>query len=274
MTRRPAWWLDVLRRLWPLAHWGARATRVPLIGAPLSLLMLPLFGKRDFNITYIPVNAVLPAGESMALPRAVIEGVIRRSAHRVTINRCSCRDSKRCAAYPVEDACLLLGEDTAAIDSRIAKHLSVEEALAHLESRLSLGLVPLFGRVRIDDLFYGVPNRGRMLTVCFCCPCCCVVLNSARYLPPEVASSVVRMKGVTVGVDDARCRRCSACVDACFVKALTLSTDRVVRDEARCIGCGRCAAVCPEGAATIAIADPDAAIEELMVRIAMRVDVG
>lgn len=274
MSRRPAWWLDVLRLYWPLTTLAARATRLPVLGRLMSLVVVPLFTKKNFNITYIPVNATLPNPGSTVIARAVLADVIRRSRHRVVVNRCSCRDSKRCATFPVEDSCMLIGADTAVVDPRIVKHVSVDEALAHVDAKIALGLIPMTGRVRMDDFYYGVPNRGRMLTVCFCCPCCCSILNGLKYLPPEVESSVVRLAGTTLRVDRARCTRCGTCAAACFRRAIAIVDDRVVHDDARCVGCGRCAAVCPSGATTMAVADPQAAADELLARIGERVTVG
>lgn len=42
-----------------------------------------------------------------------------------------------------------------------------------------------------------------------------------------------------------KCIGCSACVEACPQKALTLTADGIVTDKNRCIVCGNCAEVCP-----------------------------
>ena len=81
---------------------------------------------------------------------------------------------------------MLLGEDTQKVTKGIANTLTVDEAILHLHKKIKLGLIPMTGRVRMDDLYYGIPNRGKMLTICFCCPCCCTVLNSARLLSGHI----------------------------------------------------------------------------------------
>jgi UDP-glucose 4-epimerase len=274
MTWRPSWWLDVLKTIWPLSHLSARATQLPLVGPLVTALGRPFFGKQHFNISYLPVHAKIEPAVNEVLSQAVIAELIRRSAHRVVIKRCTCRDSKGCQTYPIEDACLLLGEDTRAISPDIARSLTVDEALAHLESRIGLGLIPMTGRVRVDDLFYGVPNRGRMLTVCFCCPCCCTVLASAKYFPPEFRSSIEKLKGVHIRVDDAVCTRCTTCMDECPLDAISLRGGGIVHDENLCIGCGRCSTVCPTGATRLIVEDSDSAVSDLLDRIRQRVDVG
>lgn len=273
MSWRPSWWLDVLKLYWPLNYWSARATRHPLVGGLVTRLARPFFSQKNFQITYLPVNVRIPPTASTVLTQNVIAELIRRSAHRVIIKRCSCRDSKGCKNYPIEDSCLLLGEDTRVISPSIAHHVSVEEALQHLDEKIALGLIPMTGRVRLDDLYYGIPNRGKMLTICFCCPCCCTVLSSARYLPSEFSTAMIKLQGMRVLVDEEKCQRCGACVQACFKEAIRLQDGYIRHDEERCIGCGRCSTVCPAGATHLMVEDCDAAVDEILGRIQQRIDI-
>jgi UDP-glucose 4-epimerase len=273
MSWRPSWWLKALKLYWPLNRLIARASSAPGLGALVRPLVRPLFNPKSFNVSYIPIQATIPPPVSTVLARSVIGELIRASAHRVIVRRCTCRDSEGCRTYPIEEACLLLGEDTRLIGAQMVRPVSVEEALAHLDSRLALGLVPMTGRVRVDDLYYGVPNRGRMLTICFCCPCCCTVLNSARYFPEEFRGGLVKLQGVRLEVDAARCQGCGACAAACFTQAITLQDGHAVHAEDKCLGCGRCVTVCPTGATRLDLADSQAAIKDLLGRIRERVDV-
>jgi Fe-S-cluster-containing hydrogenase component 2 len=168
---------------------------------------------------------------------------------------------------------MLLGEDTKKISPEIANHISVEEALEHLQTKISLGLIPLTGRVRMDDLYYGVPNRGKMLTVCFCCPCCCTVLESAKYFPERFRSSIIPLKGLQVKVEPSKCNQCLTCVSACFMDAISIEDGAIRHDGSKCIGCGRCSTVCPQAATTLEISDSQAAVDELLGRINERVSV-
>lgn len=273
MSRRPKWWFDVLRFYWPLNTLSAKMTRWPMVGPLLSRVVIPLFTKDNFNISYIPINAHIEPVVSSALCVKILDELVRRSSHRVIIGRCSCRDSKKCSNFPVEDSCLLLGEDTRVVDSRIAKHVSVDEALLHVRKKTAAGLIPMIGRVRMDDFYYGIPNRGRMLTICFCCPCCCSVLSALQYLPEEAKSSLVRLKNVDVIVDAKKCIQCCSCMDACFAKAITLSGGAIQRDENKCIGCGRCSMVCLQQATSIIVENIDVTVDEILGRIKQRVNV-
>jgi len=275
MGRRPAWWLGVLAKIWPITWLSARATGWPVIGRAVSALTLPLFSKRNLNISYIPINEGLAGPGGMPLPIMVVEELIRRSSHRVIIRRCTCRDARGRENHPVEIGCILLGDGSAEIDRRICKHVSADEAIAHLHRAVQCGLIPMTGRVKIDNYIWGVPDRrvsaadcrGKLLTVCFCCRCCCTILASGKYLPPEAASSLVRMKGLSMKVDTVKCAACGSCVSECFMGAVSILEGAAVHDEALCKGCGRCASVCPQGAVRIEIADAESAIAELMTRI-------
>jgi UDP-glucose 4-epimerase len=149
----------------------------------------------------------------------------------------------------------------------------VEEALEHVRNKTASGLIPMIGRVRMDDFYYGIPNRGRMLTVCFCCPCCCSVLNTLQYLPEEAKSSLVRLKGVNVKVDAGQCIQCRSCIDACFAGAIILSNGKIRHDEHQCIGCGRCSMVCPQQATSMIVENMDITVDEILGRIKARVNV-
>ncbi|MGP8154118.1 MAG: DUF362 domain-containing protein [Smithella sp.] len=273
MSWRPKWWLEVLRIYWPLNHLAARATGIPVIGRIITVITSPLFSDKNFNITYIPVNANIEPAASEVLSRGIIEELIRKSAHRVIIKKCSCRDSKGCKNYPAEDSCLLLGYDTEFVSPCIARHVGVDEAVWHMNSMISKGLVPLTGRVRMDDFFYGVPNRGRMLTICFCCPCCCTILNSARFFPNKFRSGIVKLRGARIVIDANKCKTCGTCIDSCFMKAIFLENGIIKHDHEKCIGCGRCTVVCPEKASVVAMDNAGTAVDEILGRIKHRVNV-
>jgi len=274
MSRRPAWWLKFLKVIWPLTYLSARATRLPLVGGIFGFLSRPFFTGPNFNVSHIPVNRTIEGTGSTVLPVEIVAELARRSAHRVIIKRCTCRDSDGCATYPVEQACLLLGEGTREIDPRVADHVSVEEAVAHAGRMIGMGLIPMIGRVRMDDFFWGVANRGKMLTICFCCRCCCTILKSAKYFPGYAANALVKLKGLSLTVDPAKCTRCGACAAECFMQAITIGERCAVHDDSLCKGCGRCATVCPSGAVSIRIGDAAGTVRELTERIRERVDIG
>ncbi|HOT44522.1 MAG TPA: 4Fe-4S binding protein [Spirochaetota bacterium] len=274
MNKRPTWWFSFLRITWPITTLSARMTRWPVIGRIVASLARPLVTGKNFHVTHIPVNLNVKGAGSTHIPERVLEELIRRSAHRITINRCHCRDSEHCKHYPIEDACLHLGEGTSHLDPHIATPRSVEGAIAHMRKMIGLGLIPMIGRVRLDDFFYGTPNTGRSLTICFCCPCCCTIFKSTRYFPDDVKDSLVRLKGLRASINNEGCTRCGICVDECFTRALSLGDNGVVWDESLCKGCGHCATVCPEKVIAITVDNVEEAIQDIMGRINERVNIG
>lgn len=275
MSVRPEWWLSVLAKIWPITWISARATKWPVVGGLIARLALPTFSKKNLNITYIPVNENIgDVGGSSLLPRQVIEKLIRRSSHRAIIHRCTCRDAKGCKEHPIELGCLFLGEGAKEIDPRIARHVSVEDALEHVDKCLEDGLIPMTGRVKIDNFIWGVRDRGRLLTFCFCCRCCCTILNSGKFLPKEAANSIVPLQGLRIITDYDLCKVCGTCVDECPMGAITIRGGKVHHDEDLCISCGICITVCPEGALHAEVEDVDVAIDELMDRINSMIDIG
>ncbi|MBN2079636.1 MAG: 4Fe-4S binding protein [Spirochaetes bacterium] len=273
MKKRPSWWLNFLRAVWPLTYLSAKMTGWPVVGPLFYRMVRPLFTGKNFNVTHIPVNRELRGSGSTYLPNRILDELIRRSSHRVTINRCTCRESEGCTRYPVENACLHLGEGTSHLDPHIATPRSVEEALEHAHRMVGLGLIPMLGRVRMDDLFYGTPNTGRSLTICFCCPCCCTIFKSARFFPGEVRESLVRLRGLRVVVDPSLCTGCGTCAGACFTRAITIADGIASHDDSLCKGCGLCATVCPEGAVSIMVDDVDEAVTDLTGRLRGRINI-
>jgi ferredoxin len=271
MTFRPAWWIRFLATIWPLTRIAGRTYPVSVIGRLLTFATLPLFSAKKQSLTYLPINREISGGASVFLPRAITADLIRQSSHRAVIHRCTCRVDRGCADHDTDVGCMLLGDGAAEIDAKIARHVTKEEALAHLDRALADGLMPLVGRAPIDNYMWGVANRGRLLTVCFCCRCCCTILGAGRFLPDEIQRSIMPLPGATVTTNAAACTACGACVRECFMGALEVTDGVVVRDGSRCKACGRCVAVCPEGAITMTV-DGETARAEVIARVEKYVD--
>lgn len=272
MSSRPEWWLAVLAKIWPITWKSAMATQWPLIGGLVAKVAMPFMSEKNFNVTHIPINVQISGVENIYLPTLVLEELIERSAHRVAIKRCTCRDERKCENHDIEFGCIQLGAGTEEIDPRIADHISKEQAIDHMRKCVADGLVPMVGRVKIDNLIWGVKDRGRLLAVCFCCRCCCTVLNSGKYLPDEVADRIVRLKGLEIQTNTQACSLCHSCVENCFMGALRSENGSIVRDHDKCKGCGLCVSSCPEKAIRTSVRDMDEAIEELQTRIRHRID--
>lgn len=272
MSSRSEAWLPVLAKLWPLTWKSARLVNrlepLPLLGGVAKRLATPMFTGKNLDVSYIPIGeSAAGEGSNSVLTREIVERLIRASAHRVIIGTCTCRDAKRCAKHPIEYGCIQLGEGAKQIDSRIARHVSVEECLEYLDRAVADGLIPMVGRVRIDDLLWGVRPEGRLMAVCLCCRCCCTIMNSGRYWPKEAAASIHRLAGLRIVHDPALCKACGACERECFMGAVKREEGRRRVDEEACKGCGRCVALCPTGALKAVCDDVEAAAAELVERV-------
>jgi len=261
-----------LAAIWPITWISARMTTWPVIGRVVAFFFTPLFTKKNLNITYLPINEDISGVGSTFIPREVLVEVIRRSSHRVIIDKCTCRDDRKCKKHPIDYGCTLLGGGTKEIDPRIARHVSVDESIAHLDRTLENGLIPMIGRVKIDNYIWGVKDRGKLLTVCHCCRCCCTILNSGKYLPEEAGRSIVPLQGIEFVTDQEKCTLCGQCVEECFMAAISIEDGKIVRDYDICKACGRCMTVCPSGSISAKVEDVNGAVDELMGRVKGLVD--
>jgi ferredoxin len=272
MGKRPKWWLRAVAFFWPLTWIGGRLYRVPVLGKFLVLLTSPLFSPKKQHLTYVPIHHEIEGTGSTYLPRKIVEELIRRASHRAIIHHCTCRLERGCTEHPIELGCLLMGDGAAEIDANIARQVGVEEALEHLDRALDSGLIPLVGRAPIDNLIYGVKNRGRLLTTCYCCTCCCTILSTGKYLPDAVHASLVPLAGLSIDTDPKNCTACGTCVTSCFMGALSVENGVLVRDHHRCKSCGLCVTACPTGANRETVDDIEKAIDDIFRRIEKFVD--
>jgi ferredoxin len=266
---RPRWFVDMIKWAFPGRFLAARATRLPVIG---SLMDRWLF-EGDYLI-YLPKDQVIQIDESvdlpgeMVLPSQVVEHLVEQASTHWIMDACICRDGSQCKDYPIDLGCLFLGEAASGINPRLGRPVTKEEALAHVRRCREAGLVHMVGRNKLDTVWLGVGPGDRLLTICNCCPCCCL-WGMLPYLAPQIGAKVMRMPGVTVSVSHL-CLGCGACLEVCFADAIHLVGDKAVVNEA-CRGCGRCVEVCPQGAIELSIAHRHFVAESVR-RIASLVD--
>jgi ferredoxin len=206
----------------------------------------------------------------MVLPSEVVEHFIDEASHHVIMNFCICRTSMQCADYPRDLGCLFLGEAALRINPALGRQVTREEARSHVRACRERGLVHLIGRNKLDSVWLKARPDDRLLTVCNCCPCCCLWMM-LPHVAPQIAGKVTKMPGVSVRVTDA-CVGCGACVSSCFVSAISIDRGRARISDA-CRGCGRCVDACPQGAIEVRWDNRDASLSETVARIERAVDV-
>ncbi len=268
---RPLWLVSLLKLSFPTRFLVARLSKAPVIG---GLLDRWFFAGDD--LFYLPKDRVIPVNRSLdlpadlVLPSQVVDDFIATANYHWIMNVCLCRDASKCQDYPIDLGCLFLGQAAQGINPKLGRRVSKEEALAHVRRCREAGLVHLVGRNKLDTVWLGVGPGDRLLTICNCCPCCCLW----RVLPditPEIGHKVARMPGVRVAVSDS-CIGCGLCVpDVCFVHAIRMEGDVAVIGEA-CRGCGRCVEVCPQQAIALSIDDTQF-VERSIHRLSALVDV-
>ncbi len=268
---RPVWLVNLIKRNFSKRFAIAKLTKNRVIG---PLLKKIFFGGDD--IIFLPkdrvvsVNQQVPYKGQMVLPSQVVEHFIEEASFRWVMNFCICRSASSCKDYPLELGCLFLGEAARGINPQFGRPVTKEEALDHLHRCREAGLVHMIGRNKLDEMWLGVKPGDKLLTVCNCCPCCCIY-TILPYLPTDVGKMFTKMPGVTVTVDVEKCKGCGTCTKACFTGAMQLYNKKATNGP-ECRGCGRCVEVCPQKAISLSISDP-AFIETSIARVSRVVDV-
>ena len=177
--------------------------------------------------------------------------VIKRCDDIVIMNSCLCRSSNNCKDYPQDIGCIFLGPTTRKIPRHIGHTATVEEALAHVDEADAAGLSHIIGRNKIDTVWMNVhPGKG-LLTICHCCPCCCL-WKVYPNLDSDISGKLEKLDGVEVKLHEDKCRLCKKCLDeVCMFQAISLKDDKISIDYDICKGCGLCTHACKFGAITI-----------------------
>lgn len=125
------------------------------------------------------------------------------------------------------------------VKNDMGKEISREEMMENLRAAAEAGLV------------HGISNTKKgMDTICNCCSCCCLFLESAHVLGQhghQPSNYIVETNSKT-------CKGCSLCVKRCPMKALKLEASPEAQNKTgtvavfspeMCIGCGVCVYKCP-----------------------------
>jgi len=251
----PYWIRTLINKTFSGRFFLARLTHFPPIGRMVEKLLF-----ENDDIIYLPSDQLVHIGEtiedpeSLMVPSQVVEHFIKSAGTHWIMDFCICRDSSRCKDYPIEYGCIFLGEAAAEINPAFGRLVTMEEALAHARRCREAGLVHLIGRNKLDTKWLNIGPPEKLMTICNCCPCCCLwkVLPA---ITPSISAKVSRMPGLHIEVTDL-CVGCGTCVDnVCFVQSIILEAGQAIIDQAECRGCGRCAAVCPQSAIKVVVED-------------------
>jgi UDP-glucose 4-epimerase len=227
--------------MWPLYKLGLWMGKQPGIGS----IIRPVFSSRIHQVTMIPVNETIQQGQQMVLPYSLLNQLVEQTSARFIMTECVCRSHENCQSHPVDMGCLFLGDGAAQIHPTLGRLCDTEEAKRHIQRAMDDGLYPLIAHTIIDAITLGIPYR-RMLTVCFCCECCCVVHRGMRQGPQVLKQVAQRLPGLKLTVRE-ECTGCGVCIGKCPMRAISPNHRNVeIGDD--CTGCGICVNECPAGA--------------------------
>jgi hypothetical protein len=268
---RPVWFVNLIKKVFPQRFWLARLTNLPLVG---DLVDWGLFDGDD--LYYLPTDRSVVVNETISnpgdyvLPSQIVDHFIDAASHLWVMNFCLCREGSQCEDYSQQLGCLFLGEAVHQINPQLGRLVSREEAHQHVEKCRDAGLVHMVGRTKLDVMWLGAGPGEKLMTICSCCPCCCL----SKVLPeitPQISAKVNRLPGVSVVVND-NCLGCGDCTQGiCFVDAIQLVDDRA-QISTNCRGCGKCVEVCPNDAIELSIQEVDY-IDHAIQHITQLVDV-
>lgn len=251
---RPLWFVNLIKKIYPGRDIFAKSSNAPI----LNQLIDRTFFSGD-ALWYLPANRSLKVNESIEMPRdyvmpsSVIEHFIQEASVHWIMDTCICRDANHCRDYPSELGCLFMGRAAADINPKLGRLVNEEEALRHVQVCREAGLVHLIGRNKLDTQWLGVGPGTELLTVCNCCPCCCL-WRMLPHLHADIREKVQPMPGVEVMISE-ECIGCEVCRDeVCFVNAIEMR-DGIASINGNCVGCGRCVELCPVGAIELKVTD-------------------
>lgn len=226
--------------------------------------MIPWMNPEKNSMTYLPINEDIGDVENEVLPAQIVHDFIDNASVHVVMDKCGCRLARKCEHHTNDIGCLFMGETALKMPHGVSRRVTKEQAHAHVDRAVSVGLIPMTGKVRVDNFIFLTPDKSKLLSVCFCCHCCCM-LTSFKHIPGKYLDGMMPMiEGLEIEVSDA-CTGCGDCVETCGFNAITIVDGRAVHND-QCRGCGRCVTHCRQKAVSIKIANPHY-IEDVKKRI-------
>lgn len=199
----------------------------------------------------ININKKIENPTSEFLPTKIIKNVIEKCDDIVIMNNCLCRTSNDCKDYPQDIGCIFLGPTSKKIPRTLCHEATKEEALKQVDLADEAGLTHIIGRNKIDTLWLNVHPGEGLLTVCHCCPCCCL-WKVYPNLDTEISDKIEKLDGVNVNYNEENCVKCMKCLDnICMFNAISLKDNKISIDTNHCRACGLCVNTCKVNGLTI-----------------------
>ncbi len=215
----------------------------------------PWMAPEKNSFTYLPINQSLETVQH-ALPPQLVHEFIDQAEYHVVMDKCGCKLARQCRHFTAEIGCMFMGETALKMPHGVSRRVTREQAHAHVERAVEVGLVPMTGKVRVDNFIFLTPDEQKLLSVCFCCHCCCM-MTAFKHIPGDHLDHVMpRLEGLEVKVSE-DCIGCGQCLETCGFDAIAIVDGHAVHNG-QCRGCGRCERTCPNDAVRITLANPHA----------------
>ena len=202
--------------------------------------------KNKTTVSTIEINKNIQIVDKVITPTDIIKNIIKQSDDIVIMNKWLCKRSTNCEDYPIDLGCIFIGKTTKKISRRHCRTVSQQEAIDHIDKCDEAGLVHIVGRNKMDTLWMNVRPGDELLTICNCCPCCCL-WKVYPNLSDGIQKDFYKLPGVSISMDYDKCISCKKCIDVCFSNAISY-TDKISINHDVCIGCGQCTLKCPTNA--------------------------
>ncbi len=249
---------------------------------PFMFSKLPMFrewtkkrtaDEKEFG-SYLPINQSLGTYENQVLPVKIFKHFIDKACN-IVVRDCPCRVHFECKDHKKSLGCMMMGEATfkmAMPKDDKGRVVTKEEALEHVKLAIDNGLIPILGTSVMEAEGYDVQNTGHLMSVCFCCSCCCINGKVMKHVSVGITTFFQRMEGLTVEVDEDLCTGCEECMEVCIFKGMEMIDEEARVNQDNCLGCGRCESICPNDAISIEISDLSR-VDELIEKLEAHVDV-
>ncbi|MCP3955686.1 MAG: hypothetical protein GY697_26240, partial [Desulfobacterales bacterium] len=132
---------------------------------------IPLTSPRKNSITYLPaskaiktpaadtrpadtiaINKRIEAAGNHVLPLRVLDDFIDQARVHFLMDQCICRSAFKCRNFTSDIGCLFMGDTALKLPPGLGRRVTREAAHQHARRANRAGLVPLTGKVNVDNL--------------------------------------------------------------------------------------------------------------------------
>jgi len=194
-----------------------------------------------------PAMRVVPLGrslkdESQILPFDALKPIIEQMTF-CAVAHCPCRQMKRYVGQGCDhtlENCLHFGTmGRYMVEQGLAREITQAETLKILAQANEEGLVHAADNI-----------EGHLSTICNCCGCCCVFLETKK----KAGLHTISNSNYVAQVDSEVCAACGECEARCPVGAIVVGDEDSARvNERLCLGCGVCTPTCPTEAVRLVL---------------------